>query len=341
MRRQVLWTGMLLLILLAGALAPVSAQDGDGLSDVELAMLEEVRAALDGYLASETYTATLTQTLNQTMTINFQGQTITLTQAVIGTGGTQFQRAPENVYDNQQTVITQVIEQTLTGLGQNNTGSTSLEVELRVVDDAIYMRMTDPTDQLGVLPEGWQNITQDASAFPGLDLINVDEMMGFSTAMSRNTDSGAILAAVTAVDDLGEDTAGNVPVQRYRLTLSVAEAVDALGMDNIENMFSAADMPFDVEGLLAAMYDGENTSFNIDVAISTQDQTLVEFTQLMVTDMEIGPELILDPALAGATMTLVQDYEVTYTIDYAAPVEILVPDLSADTAAPEDESAAN
>lgn len=333
MRRSLFVVGLLVLTLVAGLL-PVHAQDG--LTPEEQEALDSIRVALESFYAASSYTATTSQVANQVMGVTFMGQTLTLTQDMTGDGTIEAQKAPDSALDNRHSLQNQSITQVLSGMGQNTSSTIDMVVELIIVDDRIYLKLDLPDELAGAAPEDWQDVTDGSDMFPGTDILNLDQIAGFG----RDFDAAflqELFAAVTQVELLGEairqvdqsdGTLDSVAVNQFRLTLDPAMALETIGADSLAGMLNADEMPFDVPALINLLYTDEDSSYVVEVEL-TADGTLALYREIVGTSIDIGPELIVDPSLKGAEMTLQQT--ITQEFKPAAinePVEITAPELA-------------
>jgi hypothetical protein len=323
MRRQWIMIGIVVAALLVGVLAPVSAQDG--LDEQQQAALDEIRAALDHFINADTYTATISQRLTQTTGLTYLGQSVTTDWQVDANGEVQVQKMPDNQYDNRHATLSQIVNVAVSGGGQDDRASVGIEFEMIVVDDSIYLNVNMPGDLQARVPQGWQDITNGADMYPGMGAFNIDQMVKLGGGFGSDY-VDMLTGAVTNVETLGQETVGGRVATRYRLTLDPVKALEGIGASNLEAMFNPDEMPFDIPGLIALIYADEDTTYTVSVAVWPDDQTLYEYSEALTTDLVIGPDLIIDPALAGASMTLVQNS--TQTLQPTAfnqPVEIVSP----------------
>jgi hypothetical protein len=325
--RRGIGIGGLAVIVLALGLMPVAAQGG--FTPDDQAALDDVQAAFEGLLAAETYTADLTQNLTQDIGVSFQGQQLALAQQVESSGTVQFQQAPANTFANRTLSLDQTVTQTLSGAGLDSEQLVigPMTFEFIVFDDELYMRMDVPLDMQGLVPEGWQVVTEGAEVFPGMGMYNMEQV----TQMGGNFDPEylrALIAGVTAVELLEPETVEGQALNRYQLTLDPVQTLEALGAANLENMFNTGAVPFDVPALIDLIYNDEDTRHTIEVAIGADDGALHSYAESVWLDVEIAAEMLDDPSLAGAEMTLTQTMVQTLTLTGVdVPVEIAAPDL--------------
>jgi hypothetical protein len=328
--RRYLFTILLAALVMLGGLAPAGAQDGDGNGDGDTPPeLAEVSAALESFLALESYAASLSQQVDQTMTLAYLDQTATMTQTINTEGTTSLQKVAANTYPNQQSILNQTIEQDMSGMGVADQTTIAMTIEMIVVDDEIYMKLEVPDDMQGFVPEGWQDVTGGASAFPGMEMFDIDQLLAYGSVTMSDAYLDALVGSVDEVENLGEDTLGDTTVTRYRMTVAPAVAFNAGGVFDVQDMFRQSAMPFDIPALIDSIVQDEDTTFSLEVAIGVDDQMLYEITTGMTLDIAIGDELITDPALEGAEMTLAQTVSQTQVLSgFDEPVAITAPDVA-------------
>jgi hypothetical protein len=316
----------LLIALIGGVLTPAQAQSG--LSDQEQTMLDQIGAAFQNYAALNSYQVDVTQHVEQTITVSYLGQNLQLVQAVDAEGTSRQARADNTWGWNLSAQLTENVSQQVTGLGQDQPTHTGpILLDLIAVGDQVYMRMKVPDAIAGTVPQGWQDVTNGAEMFPGMAMINIDQVITLNGGLVMENPA-AIIQAVTAVEDGGTETVEGRVQHHYRLTLDPSVVLE-LGGTAIEQMLNADAVPFDVEGLVALLYTDPDTRFTLEIAVGESDQMIDELSQSMALDVQVGPDLITDPALKEAEMTLTQTSVQTnrfYRFD--EPVDIQAPELA-------------
>jgi hypothetical protein len=308
-------------------IAPVRAQDS--FTSDEQAALDSVRAALESLTGAHTYTADITQKVDQNIGITYLGQALQMVQTMSSTGSLQFEDQPQNQYDNQSMTLTQnIVSSTSSATITNQTQTIGpLETRLIVVDDHIYLRMDVPANLQSAIPHGWVDVTGGADAFPGMDMFNIKGMLELgSIAGPEYADS--LLKAVLAVDILEPETVDGRTANHYRLALDPKLALETVGAANLEQMFNADQSPFDVAGFIDLLFSDEDTHYDVDFLIFADDQTLHSVSVHMTIDVDIPSSLLTDPSLQGAEMSFKQDVvQITQISGIDVPVTIEVPEL--------------
>ena len=321
-----------LVILLALALAAgplsVHAQD-DPTPDVQTA-LDTVRAALDNFAQADTYSGQILQTIDQVITINYLGETVALTQAIKMEGVVTLQKAPQQRYADRQMDFVQSIAQTIAGSGLDDTTEIGpITFNIRVVNDRFYLRVqADDPLVAAQFPDGWRDITDGADAFPGMSLYDIDGLLAIGGNLGADFVAG-MLDSVTSITPEPVTDAANDSLARYRLTLDPARTLDLIGMPSIVDMFDESRVPFDVPALIERLFNDEATAYTVLATVDASTNTLVEYVDDWRIDIEITPDLIIDPSLAGATMTLEQhSVQVLRPTAVNEPVIIAAPEIA-------------
>lgn len=315
---------LLIVVLLGTMLVPVHAQDE--FTPDQQAALDEVRAALEHLASVDTYTAAVLQQMDQTVTVSYEGETLELIQQIKSEGEVAVEYQPDNQYDNQQTDLVQDITQTISGIGQDQeTEVGPMEFHLIVLDDRIYMQMQVPPDLAGMMPEGWQDVTGGADMFPGMGMFNIEGLLDLGSNFTQSYVDG-LLASVVSIETLESEAEGE---NRYRLDLDGRTLLDTVGIDSLSQMFNTEEMPFDVPGLIDLMFSDEDTRFSLEITVNASDQTLIEYAERNTIDIAITADLITDPTLQGADMSLQQEQlKVLIPCQFNEPLAITAPELA-------------
>jgi hypothetical protein len=236
----------------------------------------------------------------------------------------------EGMVPDQQMSATQTIVQEMTGMGAPQTTELGpMLIEVIALDGRFYLRYDVSGELAGLFPEGWYDVTEDASVFGMEGAFNIQQAFQLSAASFTESYFDAMENGIQEVEVLGEDTIDGVAVQRYRLVLNVEAAIEALGgIEGMSAMFGS-DLGVDVDAMLEQIYDPENTDFMLEVAIGVEDGLIYEYSTEMVLDIVLGAGTFTDPMLAESEMTLKQTATSTLTVyDFDEPVEIVAPELS-------------
>jgi hypothetical protein len=308
-------------------LVPAAAQDS-GFSDTEQAALDEVRAALERFVNLDSYSATISQQTKQDIGITYLGQKIRLLQEVDAQGTMQVDKDAEGEFDNQQLSLTEMISQQISGGGADQDSQLGpVLLDLITVDDRVYMRVKIESDSSGVMPQGWVDVTDGMEAFPGMGMFDIRQMLEMGVFGPENLTAWFDSVITVKVREPAE--VDGQTINTYRLGFDAAKALETFGTANMESMFNANALPFDIAALIDLIYSDEDTTFIIDFGIGADDQQLTEMTQVVTMDIAIGSELITDPSLKNADMTLLQTSIQSYQFyGFDEPVTISAPDVT-------------
>ncbi|MBN1967259.1 MAG: hypothetical protein JW910_21580 [Anaerolineae bacterium] len=328
MQRKLWVFSAVVLALAIGVFVPAAAQ-GD-FTPEQQAALDDVRAAFLNFVGLNSYTADVIQDTDQDMTISMMGQSLRMVQTISADGTVLLARVEGAEYPNQSTTLNQTISQELTGMGQEQTTDLGPMVfDMIIADDRVYMQVGLPPEMAGYAPEGWQDVTDGAEIFPGMGAYDINQMLDLGGSALEAEFVNTLLDAATDIEVLPEGAAFDVPTTRYRLTLDTRQAFESLGLADLSAMFNAEEMPFDIPAMIELIYTDEDTRYVLELVVGVDDQMLYEYTQIMHLDILIGADMMTDPTLAGAEMTLAQQVTTTLRpVGFDEPVTITAPELA-------------
>lgn len=329
MRRQLIVIGCLLLALIAAPAGAARAQDD--FTPEQQAALESARRAVEGFFALETYTADHTQMIDQTIGVSLGAEAITIDQQIDQQGTTVTERQSDNRFDNQSSGLEQTIMQTLSGALPEQEQSMTLAqtLEMIVVDDRAYLRVSSEDPMFaGIFPEGWQDITGGADAFPGMEMYDIEQLLNSTSTAFSEAMFDVLFDAVTEVELLDPETVDGATAERVRLVLDPATAFSGENSAALRDMFNSAALPLDVDGLIDLIFTDEDTTYEITLFLGDEDETLYGYDVILNMDIVIPGELVTDASLAGAEMSLTQDSVSTLRFtDLNEPAAISAPEL--------------
>jgi len=317
-------------LALALVAVPIRARAQDDPTPDTDAALEAVRVVLDDFAQAATYTGQLRQTIDQVISISYLDETVVLTQTIKMEGTTTVQQEPGQAYATRRMDFVQSISQTLTGGGLDETTEIGpVAYQLRIVEDRFYLNVeTDDPLVAGQFPAGWHDITDGASAFPGMSMFDIEGVLAIDGNLSPGFADELTDAVLDITYEASTDPAGEA-LDRYQLALDPARTLDLIGMPAMTGMFDEESVPFDMPALIERLFSDEATRYTVYVAVDPGTSALVEFVDEWHMDIEIGPDLITDPALEGATMDLVQDsVQVFQPTAVNEPVTITAPEIA-------------
>ena len=233
-----------------------------------------------GNVTAQTYTVSHTQSLAQQIAVSLGTEAITIDQTIDQQGTTTSERQPDNRFDNQTSTLDQTITQTLRGAqpGQEQTPSLAQTLDMIVLDDRAYLRITTDDPQLaGFFPEGWLTSPRAPGGVPGMELYDIEQLLASNSSEFSAEMFEALFGAVSEVELLNPETVGDVTARRVRLVLirwrpSPAKAPRACAM------FNAAALPIDVDGLIEVIFTDEDTHYEITLLLGMKT---VRFTGMM------------------------------------------------------------
>lgn len=309
---------LLLISVLAFLTFPVlnsSAQGG--WTPEEQAALDTVQAALDSFQGITTYSASMTQTQTQDISVSYQGESITVSQAIDAAGTLLVER-----HDDGTSNQSYDLEETVTAQQSPNDPVTVGPIMIKVIllDGRVYLQVFGTPELADTFPTGWHDVT-DGSDVPGLSMFNMEALVGQESWFIQTP--AALIAAIRAIEQLEPD---EQPADTYRLTVDPAAFLEAAGgPENFRNLFASNQLPFDVDLLVERLFTDEDTTIQVDVMVG-EDGSLYGYQGEISADIELG-DLITDPSLAGAELNLSQTtitrmmlYDLNEPVDIQAPV---------------------
>ncbi len=329
MRRQLIVIGCLLLALIAAPLGAARAQDG--LSPEQQGAVDSARRAVEGFFALDTYTVNHTQSMAQAINVSLAGEGITIDQQIDQQGATTTDRQGDNRFDNQSSTLDQTLTQTLRSADGAQEQSVTVEqtLEMVVVDDRAYLRVSSEDPMLAsAFPEGWHDITQGAEAFPGMEMYDIEQLLSTTSTAFTAEMFTVLFDAIAEVEMLEPETVDGMTAERVRLVLDPELAFSGEGAAGLREMFNSAALPLDVEGIIDLIFTDDDTYYEITLLFGADDETLYGYDVILNMDIDIPGEMVTDPSLAGAEMSLAQDSESSLRFtNLNEPAAISAPEL--------------
>jgi hypothetical protein len=291
------WLVLVTLLMLAPA-ATLLAQDDEGFTPAEEALIKQIEDAQRALIDAPAYEFAVTQRIHQTITNLDQPDaplTVSIEQDTTGLqvnlGGDTFNSM--QTFDQSTTVIIPEIPPQVT----------TLVMELRLVDSVNYIRVVETNDTFTAYPEGWLNWTENPNAFPGAETFNVEELFNLSNTIVPLT--AVAPDTLLSVEELEPTDINGVGVRPIQLTWDAlafysSEDVNLGGLLNLEDSGDNADE------FLATFFDGASLIY---VAyLDAEDGTLRFADVLLETDSIFPPELS-----GSSSLTLQQEVFTTST----------------------------
>jgi hypothetical protein len=312
--QRLLVVGLLAVMVLA---VPASAQD-------DQQALDTVRAALDQFLALDTYSASVEQISEQNMFMSVAGRNQRTTQQRRAQGELVVEKTPADHLANRHLTISRDITTTDGATGQTQDYQDAFEVI--VIDDHVYVNLGVPPDLRDMVPTGWTDVTGGAPDFPGLEVVfDTESQLNWGTILApERLDASSVLD----IEILPAITVDGRTVNRYRLTLDPSLAQETLSKRALAGMFLPG-AAFDVPGYLDLIGTDPGSVFTVEVAIFADDGSLYEYTAHLTSDITLPADLITAPmSSANATIRITQDLAQTlHPVDLNEPVSITAPDV--------------
>lgn len=275
-----------------------SAQEAD-----ESDLIEYVVAAFDQILALDSVYLSGTQTIAQTITA--AGDTLDQTIIQDMSGWMTFDDT-----DEMDLTLVQTLSQDM-GL---QTIEVDMTMDMRLVDDTLYLRVYDVSPELaGLYPDGWIDLSDGGQDIPGMELFNIEQM----TNVAANT--GIILPynedTVLSIKELPSEELDSGEARVFLIELNGPALLD---YEEMQAALGMVDIPgVDMSAMMESMMNG--ASYTVQAWIDAEDAILVQIDVVLDVDTEL--------TLMGQTMTLVQSTTSSYTYsDFNEPVEIEIPE---------------
>ncbi len=217
---------LMILVLLLAMVVPVHAQDGDGLSEQELALLAEVQAGVLKFYEQQAYAVTGQQISTTGVDMMGQKMEFTTTQNILGEA--ILGKDGELVASHQS--MEQILESGLPGMdmGQNFIYETIL------VDGESYIRF-ESSAGFGVAsdlyPEEWTKVSE-ATDNPTLALYTMTPAFGSSYLPINGFDNPALIASVVEVE-AGEINGQAMRVIEFTLDTGAVQTAGFYGTNQV------------------------------------------------------------------------------------------------------------
>ncbi len=175
MRKRLGLAALLLVWLLGGLALPVAAQDGEGLSPEDQALLDRANAALAALVALDN------------VAVDYQGHEtfeVAILSSVVQTGMTGVVLFVESPNVTAQMTVTEDVTYHLADVPQQEVYTLTADV-LRVAGQ-VYVRAgrtvaVGDEDTMPVMPEGWVQVETDG-AYPALRVLPLDRLLAGDVA---------------------------------------------------------------------------------------------------------------------------------------------------------------
>lgn len=297
--------GAVLVLLFA---VPVTAQPDAPYDPEHLALIQRASA---NFIALESYNAQGTSLIIQYITLEDRGRTENVSQTI-----TQELNGFYITNQNGAPAMSNTIIQQLETVVSGRTVGGGVTMDLRVVDETFYARMSNATgDLIGLYPSGWVNVSQDPTRIPGLELINAENYVTL-IAQQYSFAEGTIRSIV----ELSQIEHEGNTFHRFMVEMDIdglrasGELEQALGSFNLESLGLGADE------LVQAIISGMRIKYTVTVGA----EELIYGAELDITTDAVYSGTLT----GGAVMRLQQTIANIFTYgDFNGPFEVLVPEV--------------
>ncbi|NLX11916.1 MAG: hypothetical protein GXY36_19895 [Chloroflexi bacterium] len=328
-------TMVVMIALLAVGMLPVGgavrAQDGDGLSDEEMVLLERVFEAQQRLEVYSSHAQERSETYLQDLVIRWAGQTQQQTR--------QREASTQVIFVNTeagrdfQATITATVGQSETSGDQTASEASTVEAEARYVGGVLYVNAAyaTPNPDSPALPEGW-TVFEDVAeveGHPALDALDLDGLVENEPLVEEQTLIQETASAVTVESGVPE---GNITVDVITISFDRAGVVAILeaGMED----------EGESDPVLQAILDAadESSQSSLIVAVDQAGDPVWVQSTVMIQALDL-PGTVLQSDQVPEGLTLDIRYEIVQEqrfSDFDLPVEpILPPDEIAPDSTPE------
>lgn len=302
-----------LISLLALATFPAFAQDGDGLSAEQQALLETVATAQQNFLNVNSYRMFGTQTTTQDIVSGVGIRAVEINQMLEQTLNAEAVRS-ENGYNSFQT-LNQVITQDITG--QGSPSEFFMDMEFVIVDGEFYLRFTRVPRDIeaevqAVFPEDWITL-EDASDLAGLDALNLETLTETATSAVPTYEWNA--DNVLDIEEIDAEPVGDVEVRAFSLTINTQTAL----ADSVQAMLNLEGIDADTIGQML-----DSAVVNVTVYVGVEDSLIYR------VDSQISLDFAAEAGTLGPdAITLDQTTESSFNFsDFNEDITITTPDLT-------------
>jgi type II secretory pathway pseudopilin PulG len=300
--------------------------------DETQATLDRIAVAYRNAAALESYAAQASAELRREVRLSEGDNTLIVTTEMTTAQSAEVQG------DDLSSTVEQILEQTQTLLDEplpegadlpepNLTSTLELNAQLIRVDGQLYLNLDDTSPEYRVgVPEGWQAVT-DTAAIASEAQATLDALQAALENVQVDAEAVAALlntTVVTTLEPLEDGELDGQVMQRYLLTLNMAEVAQA------QNLDLAAMMDEDASLSQAVLDSLVNTAvYTLEVWIGADDQTLHQHVISFAIQGDFPPGA-LEGDLSGSAFKL--DYLQSNTLslsNFNGQFEIAAPEAAA------------
>jgi len=264
---------LLLLLIFVFALftGVINAQEDD-LTEDDLENIEFVATAFANMAELESMTSAGTQLVDQT--IEAQGQEVI---QVIE------QDVTSDIILGDDPAFSSTVIQTL----NTQIGLQSLEVEMTMdmisLENNVWVRVRDASREVAAqFPSGWINVAQNPNRIPGMELLNIEQMLQ-TTNSALNYPITA--DAISRITELESEERDGQNLRVFEIELDWEGFIESDEFELIRDMFNPGATPVNVDAMMEQMFNGAVIS--MVVYIGEDDNLVYQVDQTMNIDAEI------------------------------------------------------
>jgi len=264
---------LLLLLIFVFALftGVINAQEDD-LTEDDLENIEFVATAFANMAELESMTSAGTQLVDQT--IEAQGQEVI---QVIE------QDVTSDIILGDDPAFSSTVIQTL----NTQIGLQSLEVEMTMdmisLENNVWVRVRDASREVAAqFPSGWINVAQNPNRIPGMELLNIEQMLQ-TTNSALNYPITA--DAISRITELESEERDEQTLRVFEIELDWEGFIESDEFELIRDMFNPGATPVNVDAMMEQMFNGAVIS--MVVYIGEDDNLVYQVDQTMNIDAEI------------------------------------------------------
>lgn len=290
----------LLLTLVAGVLSPgrggVLAQEA--LSDDARALLDELNVAINALSEISGLSSEGTLVTEQLITASAGGTAQVLRQTL-----TQNMLASFNQQDEPSAIL-QLVQTVQSQTDNQSPVTIEQSMEFVLLGEDIFIRFTEiePDFLRAQFPEEWVNLAEEPNAFPGAELINVEQLVDSARSQVSIPLTEDTVLSIQKEPFENED---GETLQRYDVEINGVALYASEGASQLLNAFDFEQLGFNRAELISLFGAGTTVTYQIYV----DDAGVRQIDSLVVSVVDMAPsmdasfgvdELILDQTVTSS-----------------------------------------
>jgi len=191
-----------------------------------------------------------------------------------------------------------------------------MKMDMTIVDGIVYVQVYDTTGNLvGQFPEGWVNVSENPSAIPGMNLLNIEQLADMIRPVAYALDKDT----VNSISEQPRETLDGQEMRVFTLVLNSKGLSESSTFKQVASAFNSSALGVDAEQLINDMLKG--ATLDIRIWIGAEDNMLHKTSATLRIDANLS--------VSGQNLNLKQTSEGEFTFtNFNEPVEILAPELS-------------